>query len=115
MIKFLLFFGIAIILLLPVMLTIGSALLYGLWRAMTYETRFRKFFAKYGNNDEIARMIASGKIWTGQTSDQLRDAKGAPSRITHSGTHETWFYEGKTLMPKAMQVSLEDDRVRTWS
>lgn len=115
MIKFLLFFGVGLVLLLPVLLAVTSAIIYGLWRAFTYETRFRKFFSKYGN-EEIARMVASGKIWTGQTDDQLRDALGAPSQIELVQGQEIWIYRGKSaLNPAGRRIRLGDHRVQDWS
>lgn len=114
MIKFILFFGFAFVLLIPVLLTIFSALVYGLWRTLTFETRFRKFFAKYAN-DELARLIATGGIWTGQTEEQLKDAKGAPAQIVKNGDNEIWIYARKALTPGGMRITLEQGRVHTWS
>lgn len=115
MIKFILFFGVAAMLLFPLLLGLLSAFIYGLWRALTYETRFRKFFAKYDNNDELARMIASGKIWTGQTAEQLRDAKGTPLRVERQGNSEIWVYQGGALNPRGLQIVINDDRVENWA
>ncbi len=114
MIKFILFFALAVILLLPVLIVIFSAVIFGAWRALKYETRFRRFFSKYGN-EEIARMIASGKIWTGQTSDQLKDAKGAPLRIEPTQNQEVWIYGGSALQPNGLRVVVDQGRVQNWT
>lgn len=114
MIKALLVFGAAAMLLIPLLLGLIAALGYAAWRALKYETRFRKFFKKY-SNDEIARMIASGKIWTGQTSEQLRDAKGAPLRIETLPDSEIWIYQGGALNPAGLQITLSGNRVDGWN
>lgn len=114
MIKFILFFAIAILLVLPVLFVIFSAVIFGAWRALKYETRFRKFFSKY-ENEEIARMVASGKIWTGQTADQLKDAKGPPLRIEQLPDQEIWIYNGSALSPNGLRVVVNQSRVQNWS
>ena len=114
MIKFILFFALAAVLLVPVLIVIFSAVIFGAWRAFKYETRFRKFFSKY-KNEEIARMVASGKIWTGQTADQLKDAKGTPLSIEKAGDQEIWIYNRSALLPNGMRVAVSQDRVQNWS
>ena len=109
-----LFLAVAAFLLLPVLLAIFSAVVFGVWKAFTYESRFRKFFSKY-QNEEIARMIASAKIWTGQTAEQLRDAKGAPSQIDTIQGQEIWIYQKAALNPRGMRITLNEGRVQNWS
>ncbi len=114
MIKFILFFGLALLLFVPLLIALGTALVVGLWRAMTYETRFRKFNAKYGN-EEIARMTASGKIWTGQTAEQLKDAKGAPLRVESFTGQDIWIYQSNPLTRTPLRITVIEDRVQNWT
>jgi len=114
MIKFILFFGFFLLLLFPFLIAIISALVYGAWRALTFESRFRAFFAKY-KNDEIARMTASGKIWTGQTQEQLEDAKGKPLQVEHFGGEEVWTYKPHPLTKKPVRIVIRDNRVSSWT
>lgn len=92
---------------------LSVALLRGGWRAATYETRFRHLMQKYGN-ENLARMIAKGEIWTGQSADELRDAKGKPSAVYAEGGVEVWSFPpvGFTRLP--IQVVLENGRVTRW-
>ncbi len=115
MIKLIFFLAIALILFFPLLLALGGALVFGLWRAMTYETRFRKYFAKYDKNDELARMLASGKIWTGQTAEQLKDAKGEPLSVQSIGDQTIWIYKPNPLTRAPLRVVIENDRVQNWS
>ena len=114
MIKFILAFGFFLVLLLPFMIAIFSALIYGAWRMLTFETRFRRFFAKY-KNDEVARMIAGGKIWTGQTDEQLRDAKGSPLQVIDAGDEKIWVYKPHPLTKRPVQITVRDERVTDWT
>lgn len=114
MIKIILFVAVAALLLLPVLIAIFSAVVFGIWRALSYESRFRKFFSKY-DNEEVARMIASGKIWTGQTSDQLRDAKGSPSKVETIQNEEIWIYQGSSPLQRGLRITLNNNRVQNWS
>ena len=114
MIKLVLLAGIGLVLIIPVLLIIFSAAIFGIWRALTFETRFRRYFAKY-SNEEIGRMIASGKIWTGQTAEQLRDARGAPVDIQQQGGSEIWTYKSSSVLrPNARRVIITDGRVDNW-
>ena len=90
-----------------------AALLRGGWSAATYETRFRRMMEKYGNSD-LARMIAKREVWTGQTADQLRDAKGAPVNVVQSGSDEIWIFPPMGFTRQAMRVALRDGRVAGW-
>lgn len=89
---------------------IGLVVLFikGGFKAAGYETRFRNANAKY-QNSEAARMIASRQIWTGQTSDQLRDSKGEPDSIYSVNDGEIiWSYNS------GLRVVLRDDKVVSW-
>jgi hypothetical protein len=80
----------------------------GGFKAAGYESKFRHANSKYSNT-ETAKMIASGQIWTGQTSEQLRDSKGEPESIYSVNDGETiWSYEG------GLRVTLRDDKVLHW-
>lgn len=91
-------------------LLLASAIFFvrRVFRAGQYETRFRAAFAKY-HNDEIARMVARGEIWTGQTADQLRDACGDPESVysTNDVDHIWQYWNGR-------RVTLRDDKVIGW-
>lgn len=113
MLKFLAFGALFLVLLFPLLIALFGGLLFAGWRFLTYETRFRRFFSKY-KNDEIARMVASGKIWTGQTKEQLRDAKGEPLRIEDYGQESIWVYK-MPIGNQPMRIIVEEDRVKTWS
>ena len=115
MIKLFLFAGIGAILFLPIVIAMGGAAVYAMFRAFRHETRFRRFFLKY-KNDEVARMIAGGKIWTGQSAAELRDSKGEPLRIEAMGEDQVWIYQPTGLLnPGGMRVTVHNDRVKTWS
>ncbi len=92
---------------------LSIAVLRGGFRAMTFQSRFSQMLRKYGN-DNIARMIAKGEIWTGQTAEELTDAKGKPLAVYSEGSAEVWSFkpEGFTRLP--MQVVLEQGRVVRW-
>ena len=89
---------------------IGFIILFirGGFKAAGFETRFRQAYAKY-KNDELARMIARGELWTGQTSDQLRDALGEPESIySIDGDDTVWQYAN------GRRVILREDHVVSW-
>lgn len=89
---------------------IGLVVLFikGGFKAAGYESRFRAAHAKY-HNPETAKMIAAGQIWTGQTAEQLRDAKGEPDSIYSVNDGETiWSYAS------GLRVIIRDDKVVSW-
>ena len=80
----------------------------GGFKAAGFESRFRNAYSKY-KNDELARMIARGQVWTGQTSEQLRDALGEPDSIySVEGEDTTWLYAN------GRRITLRDDKVIGW-
>lgn len=89
------------------------ALLRGGWRMATFESRFRQMSQKYGN-DELARMLAKGEIWTGQTEEELLDAKGNPSSVYSEGVRTVWHFKPEGFTKRSIQVVLENGRVTHW-
>lgn len=115
MIKFILFLPLILILIFPVLLAIIGGIGFALWRGLTFETRFRRYFAKYDHNEELARMIAGGKIWTGQSAEELRDAKGTPLQVEQVQDNEIWVYKGNALTKQTLRIVVKDGRVVSWN
>lgn len=115
MIKIFLFLPLILLFMLPVVIAIISAAGFGIWRALTFETRFRRFFQKYDSNEELARMIAGRKIWTGQSADELRDAKGPPLQVENIPGGEIWHYKENPLTRMPLRITMRDGRIANWS
>lgn len=99
---------------------LGSIAVLGLLIGLSIQrkaARVANLRAKYGN-EEIVQRILRHNFWEGQSSEQLRDALGAPLAIDNAllktRKREVWKYNQRGKNRFGLRITLDDDRVAYW-
>ena len=103
----------------------GLAVLIGvIWIITTWQVsiakddeRAQRIRKKYGRT-AIARKLIRKILWTGETTEQLRDSFDAPVGITrnplHTSNSEIWEYVGKDADLPDFHITVKDGLVIGW-
>ena len=80
--------------------------------------KFSRLMRKYKNDEATVNKILEGKVWSGQTDDQLREALGEPesldSQLMDAKTTEVWRYLDFSKGYAVLNVKIENGLVVGW-
>lgn len=82
-----------------------------------YEKRRNGLLAKYQGNSDVVNAIMAGRIWVGQSREQVIDSLGMPAgveeKVMKAKVRHTLKYgvSGRTYR---LKITLEDGRVVGW-
>ncbi len=75
-----------------------------------------EMYAKYGTR--IGKDIISGRVWQGETDEQLRDSLGRPvdidEKVLKTKRREIWKYRHQGANRYGLRITLENGAVVGW-